>query len=184
MAENMLDQVYFFKVQTPLGDLPALASDHFIYYLGYREEDARIFAAAHRLGLVYAASPLTAPLNRELEEYFAGQRTRFSLPIKPLGTPFQRQVWQALRDIPYGHTASYQAIAQAIGRPQASRAVGGANHRNPLSIIIPCHRVIRADGSLGGYGGGLAAKKYLLNLEQAGLEGSLAKPPEKGYDKS
>lgn len=180
----MLDQVYHFMVETPLGDLPALASNHFIYYLGYREEDAQIFAARHHITLQPGEGPLGTPLRQALVAYFTGRARNFALPIKPLGTPFQRLVWQALREIPYGQTTSYQAIAQAIGRPQASRAVGGANHRNPLSIIIPCHRVIRADGSLGGYGGGLAQKKYLLDLEQPQLEGSLAKPSEKGYDKS
>ncbi|MFP5520998.1 methylated-DNA--[protein]-cysteine S-methyltransferase [Peptococcus simiae] len=177
-------QVYFFKVKTPLGDLPALASDRVIYYLGYRVEDARTFASRHHLALQPGEGPLAAPLSRALAAYFTGQTKDFSLPIQALGTPFQRLVWQALREIPYGQTASYQAIARAIGRPQACRAIGGANHHNPLSIIIPCHRVIRADGSLGGYGGGLAQKKYLLDLEQAGLEGSLAKPSEKGYDKA
>lgn len=174
--------VHLFKVQTPLGDLTALASDQRIYYLGYEETDARAFAKSQGLTLSDGPSPLATPLGQQLGDYFAGRRTNFSLPIKPLGTPFQRQVWQALLAIPYGHTASYQAIARAIGQPQACRAVGGANHRNPLSIIIPCHRVIRADGRLGGYGGGLDRKKYLLDLEATPGEGPLAKPPKKGYD--
>lgn len=101
----------------------------------------------------------------QLAEYFAGERRTFSLVLKPSGTPFQLSVLDALQAISYGRTATYRDIAQAIGRPTAVRAVGAANSRNPLPIVIPCHRVIGADGSLTGFGGGLAAKAYLLNLE-------------------
>ncbi len=104
--------------------------------------------------------------SRQLEEYFAGKRKQFDLPLSLRGTEFQRQVWAALRDIPYGETRSYGQIAQAVGRPKAVRAVGMANHRNPISIIVPCHRVVGADGSLTGYGGGLENKKFLLALER------------------
>lgn len=103
---------------------------------------------------------------RQLEEYFAGQRREFSLPLSPRGTAFQRQVWEALCTIPYGETRSYGEIARQIGSPKACRAVGMANHRNPLSIVIPCHRVVGAHGTLTGYGGGLAAKEFLLRLER------------------
>lgn len=106
--------------------------------------------------------------SRQLEEYFAGKRKQFDLPLSLRGTEFQRQVWAALRDIPYGETRSYGQIAQAVGRPKAVRAVGMANHRNPISIIVPCHRVVGADGSLTGYGGGLENKKFLLALERGG----------------
>ena len=101
----------------------------------------------------------------QLQEYFAGKRTRFDLPLAPRGTAFQKAVWAALLRIPFGETASYGDIARAIGKPAASRAVGGANHRNPIAIVIPCHRVIGADGSLTGYGGGLDHKRLLLELE-------------------
>jgi methylated-DNA-[protein]-cysteine S-methyltransferase len=101
----------------------------------------------------------------QLDEYFAGRRTRFDLPLGPQGTPFQQAVWRALTRIPYGATASYGDIARAIGKPAASRAIGGANHRNPIAIVIPCHRVIGADGSMTGYGGGLDRKQRLLALE-------------------
>jgi methylated-DNA-[protein]-cysteine S-methyltransferase len=94
--------------------------------------------------------------------------TEFNLPLAPEGTPFQRTVWQALQSIPYGQTISYGELAGEIGRPTASRAVGAANGRNPLPIVIPCHRVIGQDGSLTGYGGGLRFKKALLSLEQNG----------------
>jgi len=102
----------------------------------------------------------------QLAAYFAGRLTRFSLPLRPGGTAFQRQVWTALQDIPYGQTVTYGQLAARLGRPAASRAVGLANGRNPVSIVVPCHRVIGADGSLTGYGGGLDAKRFLLDLEQ------------------
>ncbi len=102
---------------------------------------------------------------RQLDEYFAGERQDFSVNLKPAGTPFQLSVLEALQAIPYGRTATYRDIAEAIGRPSAVRAVGAANGRNPLPIVIPCHRVIGADGNLTGFGGGLAAKQYLLSLE-------------------
>lgn len=107
---------------------------------------------------------------RQLLLYFEGERTVFDLPLNPKGTPFQEEVWKHLLKIPYGETRSYGQIAKDIGKPKAVRAVGGANHRNPISIIIPCHRVIGSDGSLTGYGGGLDIKRYLLNLEQRVLK--------------
>jgi methylated-DNA-[protein]-cysteine S-methyltransferase len=108
---------------------------------------------------------------KQLVEYFEGERDVFSVALAPVGTPFQRAVWQALRAIPYGKTATYADIAASIGRPKAVRAVGAANGRNPLSIVVPCHRVIGRDGTLTGYAGGLAQKQKLLALEkrQAGL---------------
>jgi methylated-DNA-[protein]-cysteine S-methyltransferase len=102
---------------------------------------------------------------REIEEYFAGQRKIFEFALAPRGTPFQQQVWQALDRIPYGATATYRDIARAVGSPGAMRAVGAANARNPLAIVVPCHRVIGSDGTLTGYAGGLARKKALLVLE-------------------
>ena len=102
----------------------------------------------------------------QLKEYLSGQRQTFSLPLAPAGTPFQQQVWQALLAVPYGKTASYKDIAVAVGNPRAVRAVGGANNRNPIAIFIPCHRIVGADGSLVGYGGGLTLKKFLLESEK------------------
>ncbi|PJG57974.1 methylated-DNA--[protein]-cysteine S-methyltransferase [Aeromonas cavernicola] len=106
-----------------------------------------------------------APYVAEFKAYFAGNLQRFTLPLAATGTAFQQQVWQALRDIPYGETRSYRDIAAAIGNPKAVRAVGAANGRNPLSIIVPCHRVIGHNGSLTGYAGGLEIKQALLALE-------------------
>ena len=110
-------------------------------------------------------TPLLACAFAELQEYLAGKRRTFDLPLNPCGTAFQQTVWSALRDIPYGQTVSYGEIARKIGKPNASRAVGMANNRNPLPIFIPCHRVIGANGSLVGYGGGLEIKRRLLAIE-------------------
>src|SRR5918992_3148830 len=101
----------------------------------------------------------------QLRAYFAGELREFDLRLAPHGTPFQREVWSALRDIPYGGTISYAELAAAVGRPHAARAVGAANGRNPIAVVIPCHRVIGASGALTGYGGGLGRKRLLLDLE-------------------
>lgn len=103
----------------------------------------------------------------QLHEYFAGTRTAFALPLAPAGTPFQQRVWDALARLPYGETASYAAVARALGDPGAVRAVGAANGRNPLAVVVPCHRVVGADGSLTGYAGGLDRKRWLLRHEAA-----------------
>ncbi len=110
---------------------------------------------------------------RELTEFFAGTRRTFTVPLAPVGTPFQQQVWRALQNIPYGATCSYRDIACAVGRPAACRAVGMANHCNPIPIIIPCHRVVGADGRLTGYAGGLAIKSRLLQFERENCGESL-----------
>lgn len=110
--------------------------------------------------------PMLEIAARELEQYFAGERREFDLPLAPEGTEFQMRVWRALREIPYGETRSYGQIAAAVGNPKASRAVGMANNKNPIAVLIPCHRVIGADGSLTGYGGGLENKRLLLDMEK------------------
>ncbi|MFF7729749.1 methylated-DNA--[protein]-cysteine S-methyltransferase [Streptomyces sp. NPDC008001] len=110
-----------------------------------------------------------ARTEEQLQEYFAGGRTEFDLPLALAGTEFQRTVWHALLEIPYGETVSYGRLADRIGRPAASRAVGLANGRNPIGIIVPCHRVVGATGALTGYGGGLPRKRRLLDFEQAGI---------------
>jgi methylated-DNA-[protein]-cysteine S-methyltransferase len=107
---------------------------------------------------------------KELDEYFAGKRKQFTLDLVMAGTDFQLKVWSALLTIPYGKTASYLDIAKRVGNKNAMRAVGGANHNNPIAIIVPCHRVIAHDGSLGGYGGGLSNKEWLLNHEKSNYE--------------
>lgn len=110
-------------------------------------------------------SPLLQESVRQLSAYFSGKLNHFDLPLAPKGTAFQLEAWQGLREIPFGSTRSYLQQAQSIGRPQAQRAVGGANRRNPIPIIIPCHRVINHDGGIGGYAFGLEMKRFLLHLE-------------------
>lgn len=111
------------------------------------------------------SNPVLVETERQLKEYFAGQRKEFDLPIRFFGTPFQQLVWTALSEIPYGETVSYGQLADRLGRPTASRAVGLANGKNPIGIIVPCHRVVGATGDLTGYGGGLDRKRRLLDFE-------------------
>ena len=118
------------------------------------------------VGAIPVLDPVLAATAHQLDAYFDGRLTTFDLPLSPVGTPFQRRVWSALRAIPFGETRSYGQLAKAIGKPSAMRAVGAANGRNPIAIVVPCHRVIGADGSLTGFGGGIERKKFLLSLEQ------------------
>jgi len=104
-------------------------------------------------------------VTKQLAEYFAGTRTAFSVPVAPAGTPFQQSVWRELMSIPYGQTRSYGQLANTLGGPHLTRAVGSANGRNPISVVVPCHRVVGSDGSLTGYAGGLPRKRFLLDLE-------------------
>ena len=125
-------------------------------------------------GPAWTRSPQALAFARvQLEEYFAGTRQVFALPLHPLGTPFQVAVWQELARIPYGATISYGELARRIGQPQAMRAVGAANGRNPLPLVLPCHRVIGSNGSLTGFGGGLPTKRYLLAMEDRIARGDL-----------
>ncbi len=112
-------------------------------------------------------TPLHCEVQRQLQEYFAGERRKFDLPLSPEGTDFQLRCWNALLQVPYGETRSYGDIARFVGSPKGFRAVGMANNRNPIAIIIPCHRIIGCDGRLVGFGGGLAVKKFLLELESS-----------------
>jgi methylated-DNA-[protein]-cysteine S-methyltransferase len=131
------------------------------------EEEARWSKTDRR------SSPLLDLAQTQLAEYFALQRQQFDLPIAPEGTAFQQQVWQLLQQIPFGETISYGTLAQWYGQPQASRAVGAANGRNPISIIVPCHRVVASTGKLTGYAGGLDRKQWLLTHEQTTTQGQL-----------
>lgn len=147
-------------VDSPVGRLVLLADDaglRALLYPGPRAE-----AAAHTA--VRDAGPF-AEVVGQLEEYFAGERTDFTLRLAPQGTAFQLAVWEELRRIPFGRTCSYGQVAAALGAPGAARAVGMANNRNPISIVVPCHRVVGSTGALTGYGGGLTAKTWLLDLE-------------------
>jgi methylated-DNA-[protein]-cysteine S-methyltransferase len=155
----------FAVLPSPVGELLASA-DSAGKVTGLHFFDGR--TPSREAGWVHDEDALT-PLRRQLEEYFAGERREFELELSPAGSPFQLEVWSALCAIPYGETASYGEIAAAVGQPGAARAVGGANNRNPIAIVIPCHRVIGASGSLTGYGGGLPRKQQLLALE-AGVQ--------------
>ncbi|WP_414732682.1 methylated-DNA--[protein]-cysteine S-methyltransferase [Acetobacterium carbinolicum] len=147
-----------FCYQTPLGKIVLIENGSAVTRL--------IFSEVLPEGVNCTETPLLKKAVLELQEYFAGTRKRFDLPLSPQGTDFQQKVWKALQDIPYGAVVSYKDIALAIGNEKACRAVGGANNKNPIAIIIPCHRVIGADGSLVGYGGGLEIKRRLLALEK------------------
>lgn len=147
-----------FCYQTPLGKIVLTENGSAVTRL--------IFSEVLPEGVNCTETPLLKKVVLELQEYFAGTRKRFDLPLSPQGTDFQQKVWKALQDIPYGAVVSYKDIALAIGNEKACRAVGGANNKNPIAIIIPCHRVIGADGSLVGYGGGLEIKRRLLALEK------------------
>jgi methylated-DNA-[protein]-cysteine S-methyltransferase len=149
-------------VDSPVGPLTLVASDGVLAGLFMDEQRHRppeeIFGVPDPTGFEAAAA--------ELEAYFAGELTEFTVPTTLSGTPFQRSVWAALRQIPHGETVSYGQLADRIGKPMAVRAVGHANGRNPISIIVPCHRVVGADGGLTGYGGGVERKRFLLDFER------------------
>lgn len=137
--------------------------------IGIAEEDSYItdvfFGGAINGEFIISETPLINAAYKQIDEYLKGKRKSFDLPIVLSGTNFQKKVWNALKNIPYGRTVSYKDIAIAIGNEKASRAVGMANNRNPVSIIIPCHRVIGKNGKLVGYGGGIEIKEYLLRIE-------------------
>lgn len=150
-------------VDSPVGPLTLVATDGLLSGLYMNEQRHR--PPQESFGVPDASG--LEPAIDQLAEYFAGERTAFDLPLRLTGTDFQKAVWDALREIPYGVTESYGQLAARIGRPAASRAVGLANGKNPVSIIVPCHRVIGSGGSLTGYGGGLERKQRLLAFERA-----------------
>ncbi len=155
---------YTWLEHTPIGRIFLAGHQDKLKYLVFDHEKSIRRHALPKDGWEENDRPFADTI-RQLTAYFAGKLTQFDLPADGDGTPFQQSVWQALRDVPYGQTCSYGDIAQAIGKPKASRAVGMANGRNPISIIVPCHRIIGGNGSLVGYGGGLERKSTLLKLE-------------------
>ncbi|NLN60445.1 MAG: methylated-DNA--[protein]-cysteine S-methyltransferase [Deltaproteobacteria bacterium] len=148
----------------PIGKLWIVEEEHAIIHIGFAGEDRSL------AGYDNAETPLIKETGRQLSEYFSGSRKDFTVPLLLKGTVFQQSVWQALREIPYGETRSYKEIAVGVGNPKACRAVGMANNRNPIAIVVPCHRVVGYDGSLTGYAGGLPIKQYLLDLEKSNLQ--------------
>ena len=155
---------YFTDYASPVGTLRIVENGRGITAIKYLK-NFRVLPADAR----EKETPLLKQAITELKAYFAGQRRHFDLPLDEQGTDFQKRVWAALREIPYGQTRSYKQIAEAAGSPHGYRATGMANNRNPISIVTPCHRVIGADGTLTGYGGGLDIKKKLLELEASTL---------------
>lgn len=158
-------------MQSPVGTLVLVASEHALCSLEYVDAtnlDARLrlLRRQHAIPLAFQANPVIDTVRAQLEAYFAGQRTSFDVPLSYAGTPFQERVWAALREIAYGDTWSYLDLARRVGDVGATRAVGMANGANPIAIIIPCHRVVNANGELGGYGGGVWRKRILLDLER------------------
>lgn len=164
MCEALTD-VDYLRVETPLG-LFVLAGRGGSLVGGWFEGQKYfpIISAEH--GWRAATTPLLTEAERQIEDYFRGERTRFELPLAPGGTIFQRRVWAALGSVACGETTTYAALARALGQPGAFHAVGAAVGRNPISIIIPCHRALGSDGSLTGYAGGLARKRWLLDHER------------------
>ncbi len=145
-------------IATPIGSMIAQSSDSAILSLDFADKTTVYEISNH---------PLLVQLQTELTEYFGQKRQIFTLPLAPTGTPFQQQSWKILQTIPYGQTISYAEEAKKFGNPKATRAVANANGKNPIAILIPCHRVIASGGGLGGYSGGLWRKEFLLKLEHA-----------------
>ena len=152
--------IYKTLIETKIGRIGIAEEDQCLTHLCFHQKKFPAEA-------VEKETPFLRKVAREIDEYLNGKRQTFDIPLKLTGTDFQRSVWNALLTIPYGETRSYRDIAEQIGNAKACRAVGMANHWNPIVIIIPCHRVIGADGSLTGFGGGLALKRQLLDLEQS-----------------
>jgi methylated-DNA-[protein]-cysteine S-methyltransferase len=162
-VQTTTEQRFYTSIDSPIGELLLLGDGHSLrgLYMQQGRKPVRIAPRWERSEATFA------DVRRQLREYFAGERTTFDdLPLTLDGAQFERRVWRALQDIPYGETVSYGEIARRVGQPGAARAVGLANGRNPIAVIVPCHRVIGANGTLVGYGGGLERKRLLLELEQ------------------
>jgi methylated-DNA-[protein]-cysteine S-methyltransferase len=159
--DKQTTHILYTTMASPIGELLLVGDGSTVsgLYMQDGRKPKRIAA-----GWMESAAPF-ADVRAQLQEYFAGERTTFDVPLAPQGAPFELEVWHALEEIPYGETVSYGEIARRVGQPGAARAVGTANGRNPIAVIVPCHRVIGADGSLTGYGGGLERKRLLLELE-------------------
>ena len=160
-----LMSTYFTYMDSPIGSLLLAGDGKNLHTLGFPGGKMR---RRHESGWVEDAAPFVRVIT-QLRAYFAGELKQFDLPLAPVGTEFQRKVWSALQGIPFGETRSYGELAREVGNGKASRAVGAANGRNPIPVIIPCHRVVGSDGGLTGFGGGLETKQHLLKLESGRL---------------
>ena len=153
-------------MHSPVGELRLIAGERGLRAILWGAEDAARVASINETDRVEGRTAILDQAVAQLEEYFAGTLREFDLPLDPLGTPFQQSAWMVLRSIPYGRTMSYGEQARRLGDPNKARAVGAANGKNPLSIVVPCHRVIGSTGHLTGFGGGLEAKSWLLDHER------------------
>ena len=167
----VMDELFFSILRSPFGPLTVVAGERGLRAVHIGEPGTLDGALRGAVESGPRHTSLAAPCS-QLREYLAGTRTRFDLRLDLRGTPFQVEVWKSLRKVPYGHTASYADQARSIGRPTAVRAVGSANGRNPVPIVLPCHRIVASDGTLGGYSGGLRVKEWLLAHEQRGKKGA------------
>lgn len=163
--------IHYETVETPVGPLLLGATSQALCLLEFaapQRMDRQLAALGRAFGMevVRGTSAIVQQAHQQLTEYFTAHRTQFDLPLDYRGTPFQMAVWRALLEIPYGSTCSYGELAKKVGDPDASRAVGAANGMNHIAIVIPCHRVVNSNGTLGGYGGGLERKQFLLDLER------------------
>ena len=161
-------QLVYMYMDSPVGALKLVAHDHALVAVMWDNEDHKRVRLAELVE--NQQHPMLHQVKQQLQEYFAGQRQQFDLPLDFQGTAFQQQVWQALLQIPYGETRSYKQIAFQLGNEKAVRAVGAANGKNPISIIAPCHRVIGSGGAMVGFAGGLDKKQILLSLEQGQIQ--------------
>lgn len=164
--------INFAKIETPIGNMVAYSTKQGMCLLEFEErkelaDEIKMLPLMFNTALKEGSNPHIDQLKTQLTEYFLGARTQFTAPLEIKGTPFQQSVWQALQKIPYGETKSYKEQARILGKPEAIRAVGTANGRNKIAILIPCHRVLGSNGALTGYAGGLWRKEYLLKLESA-----------------
>ncbi len=162
-----MDSIENFSIQSPVGRLTLLASSKGLCAVLWEKE--KLNRVNIPLGRKNSNNPFIKMASEQLSEYFAGSRMKFSVPLDVVGTDFQKNVWKNLQKVPYAKTVSYKDIAISMKKPTASRAVGMANGKNPLSIIVPCHRVVASSGELTGYAGGLKNKKILLDLESKTL---------------
>lgn len=172
-----METLYYSRINSPVGPLLVAVSRTGLAVLAFASElPAKM--AGQKVEWQESAEA-TAAVRQQLDEYFAGKRRQFILPLDLRGSDFQMSCWNELLRIPYGETRSYAEIARAVGRPNAYRAVGQSNHHNPVAIVVPCHRVLAAGTALGGYGGGLPTKAFLLRLEGATFQDSVTEDPQK-----
>lgn len=174
MKKNKTEKLYKKRINTPIGEMLAIATDEAICMLDFVDsknwlKDQEILVKHYEATQVDEDSLLLSELEKQLKEYFAKERKEFSLPLALVGTSFQEEVWKVLQTIPYGEVRSYKEQATAVGNPKGVRAVANANGKNRISIVIPCHRVIGSDGTLTGYASGIERKQFLLDLERSNV---------------